>query len=342
MRLLRLKGMLAALCLILPGAAHADQVADFYRNKTITFTVVFAPGGSFDLYSRLAAHHLSNFIPGNPKIIVQNLPGAGGLTGAVKLANQAAQDGTELGMVDRSIAVTQVMRAGALPLDAGKFNWIGSISSYSGVLYVTGRTGVKTPDDLRRLPVVMGSWGVETSSYTFPILLNALAGTKFKVVTGYRGANDVEIAVERNEVDGRLSSWSSLKAAKAGPLADGSLVVVMQTGVRRNPDLPSIPLIPEMATTEQGRRILQFIDSESGIGWAVLAPPGVPLDRVAALRHAFDQMVVDPRFLADTQGRNLDVMPVTGQEVEAIVKRTLSIPRDDIDVMNALIAAASK
>jgi len=342
MRLPRLKGMLAALCLILPGAASADPVADFYRNKTINFTVVFAPGGSFDLYSRIAAHHLSNFIPGNPKIIVQNLPGAGGLTGAVKLANQAAQDGTELGMVDRSIAVTQVMRAGALPLDAGKFNWIGSISSYSGVLYVTGRTGVRVSDDLRRLPVIMGSWGVETSSYTFPVLLNALAGTKFKVVTGYRGSSDVEIAVERNEVDGRMSSWSSLKAVKAGPLADGSLVVVIQTGVRRNPDLPSIPLIPEMAKTEQGRRILEFIDSESGIGWAVLAPPGVPPDRVAALRHAFDQMVVDPRFLADMQGRSLDVMPVSGQEVEAIVKRTLSIPRDDIDVMNALIAAAGK
>jgi tripartite-type tricarboxylate transporter receptor subunit TctC len=186
----------------------------------------------------------------------------------------------------------------------------------------------------------MGSWGVETSSYTFPVLLNALAGTKFKVVTGYRGSTDVEIAVERNEVDGRMSSWSQLKATKAAPLAERALVVVIQTGVRRNPELPAIPLVAEMATTEQGRRILEFIDSESGIGWSVLSPPGVPLDRVAALRQAFDQMVADPRFLADAQARNLEVMPNTGQEVEAIVKRTLSIPRDDIAVMNSLIAAA--
>ena len=130
------------------------------------------------------------------------------------------------------------------------------------MLYVAGRTGVKTPDDLRRIPVVMGSWGVETSSYTFPVLLNALAATKFKVVTGYRGAAETELAVERSEVDGRMSSWSQLKSTKAGPLAEGSLVVVTQTGVRRNPELPKIPLVAEMATTEQGRRILEFIDSE--------------------------------------------------------------------------------
>jgi tripartite-type tricarboxylate transporter receptor subunit TctC len=329
-----------ALGLLAPSGASADAVADFYRTKTITFTVVFAPGGTFDLYSRLVAAHLPKYIPGNPKIIVQNVPGAGGLNGAARLANQSTQDGTELGMVDRSIAVTQVLRGGNLPFDAAKYSWIGSVSSYSGVLYVAGRTGVKSTEDLRRTSVVMGSWGIETSSYMFPVLLNALAGTKFRVVTGYRGAPETELAIERNEVDGRLSSWSQLKSTKAAALADGKLVVVLQTGVRRNPELPTIPLVAEMATTEQGRRILEFIDSESGIGWAVLSTPGVPLDRVAALRQAFDLMVADPAFAAELKAKGLELMPGTGQEVEAIVRRTLSIPRDDIAFMNSLLAAA--
>jgi tripartite-type tricarboxylate transporter receptor subunit TctC len=267
------------------------------------------------------------------------MPGAGGLTGAIHLATQAPQDGTEIGMLDRAIAVNQVLRTTGVPLDASKFQWIGSVSSYGGVLQVAGRTGVRTADDLRRIPLVMGSWGVETSSYTMPVLLNALVGTKFKVVTGYRGAAEVDLAVESGEVDGRISSWPTLKYTKAAALAEGKLVVVMQSGLKRNPDLAQVPLVTELAATEQGRRILEFIDSESGIGWSVTAPSGVPLDRVAALREAFDRMVADPKFLDDAQARHLDVVPSTGQEIQALVKRTLSVPRQDIAAMNELLAA---
>jgi tripartite-type tricarboxylate transporter receptor subunit TctC len=328
-----------ALCFGQPCDAWADAVTEFYRQRTITFVSVFAPGGTYDLYSRLVATHLPNFIPGNPRIIVQYMPGAGGLTGAIHLATQAPQDGTEIGMVDRAIAVNQVQRTVGVLLDANKFQWIGSVSSYGGVLQVAGRTGVKTADDLRRIPLVLGSWGVETSSYTMPVLLNALAGTKFKVVTGYRGAAEVDLAVESGEVDGRISSWSTLKYTKAAQLADGKVAVVMQSGLKRNPDLPQVPLIGELAATEQGRRILEFIDSDSGIGWSVVAPPGVPLDRVAALRQAFDRMVEDPKFLGDAQAKHLDVVPSTGQEIEALVRRTVSIPREDIDAMNKLLSA---
>jgi tripartite-type tricarboxylate transporter receptor subunit TctC len=330
---------LVALCLGQPCLAWAEPIEEFYRQKTITFLTVFAPGGTYDLYGRMVANHLGNFIPGNPKIVVQYLPGAGGLTGALRLAAQAPQDGTEIGIVDRGIAVNQALRTLGAPLDARKYNWIGSVSSYGGVLQAAGRSGVKTFDDLRRIPLVMGSWGVETSSYTFPVLLNALAGTKFKVVTGYRGAAEVDLAIERAEVDGRISSWPTLKYTKAEALAEGKLVVPMQSGLKRNPDLPDVPLVGEVATTEQGRRILEFIDSDSGIGWSVLAPPGVPLDRVTALRQAFDRMVVDPKFLADAQTRHLDIVPSTGQEIEALVRRTLSVPAEDIDVMNNLLAA---
>jgi tripartite-type tricarboxylate transporter receptor subunit TctC len=336
---IQLTPVLFACCFGQPQHSWAEAVTEFYRQRTITFVSVFAPGGTYDIYSRLVATHLQNYIPGKPKIIVQYMPGAGGLTGAIHLAAQAPQDGTEIGMVDRAIAVNQVQRTVGVPLDASKFQWIGSVSSYGGVLQVAGRTGVKTADDLRQIPLVIGSWGVETSSYTMPVLLNALAGTKFKVVTGYRGAAEVDLAVESGEVDGRESSWPTLKYTKAAQLADGKLVVVMQSGLKRNPDLPQVPLIGELAATEQGRRILEFIDSDSGIGWSVVAPPGAPLDRVAALRQAFDQMVADPKFLDEARMKHLDVVPSTGVEIEALVRRTLAVPREDIDAMNKLLAA---
>ena len=254
--------VIAALCFGMPGLAAAQGVAEFYRQKTINFIIVFAPGGTYDFYGRLVATHFPKFIPGNPKMVVQHMPGAGGLNGALRLATQSAQDGTELGIVAREIAVNQVLRSPSVPLDASKFQWIGSVSSYSGVLFVAGRTGVRTAADLRRMPAVAGSWGVETSSYTVPKLLNALADTKFKVVTGYRGAAEVDFAIESGEVDGRISSWSTLQAMKSQALAEGKLVVVAQTGIKRHPDLPNIPLVVELATTAQGRRILEFVDSE--------------------------------------------------------------------------------
>jgi tripartite-type tricarboxylate transporter receptor subunit TctC len=334
----RCAAVMLALCLGSSGRASAQAIADFYRGRTLNFIVVFSPGGTYDLYSRLVATHLPRYIPGNPKIVVQYMPGAGGLNGAVHLATQSPRDGTELGMVDRGIVVSQVLRAASAPLDASKFSWIGSVSSYGGIMQVSGRTGVRTADDLRRLPVVLGSWGFETSSYTLPVLLNALAGTKFKVVTGYRGAADVDLAIEGGEADGRISSWATLKFTKAALLDEGKIVVVMQSGVKRHPDLPQVPLVGELATSEQGRRILEFIDSDSAIGWSVLAPPDVSADRVGALREAFDRMVADPDFVADATKRHLDVVPSTGQDVAAVVRRTLSTPEADIAIMKTVLA----
>jgi tripartite-type tricarboxylate transporter receptor subunit TctC len=334
----RCAAAILALCIGFVGPSSAQTAADFFRGKTINFIVVFAPGGTYDFYSRLVATHLPRFVPGNPKIVVQYMPGAGGLNGAAHLATQSPRDGSELGMVDRGIAVNQVLHAESTPFDAGKFSWMGSVSSYGGIVQVSGRTGARTADDLRRIPVVMGSWGVETSSYTLPVLLDTLAGTKFKVVTGYRGAADVDLAIEGGEVDGRISSWGTLKFTKAAELDQGKIVVVLQSGVKRNPDLPDVPLVSEVATSERGRRILQFIDSDSAIGWSVLAPPGVPADRVAALRQAFDRMVADPEFLADAAARHLEVVPSTGDEVAAVVQRTLSTPADDIAIMSSLLA----
>jgi tripartite-type tricarboxylate transporter receptor subunit TctC len=320
------------------GPSHAQGTDDFYSNKTIRFVVPYAPGGSYDIYARLVTAHLGKHIPGNPTITVHHMPGAGGLIGTLHMYGKAAQDGTELAILPRDIAINQMLRPEKAPYDARNFNWIGTISTYAGVMYVASRTGVKTAEDLRRIPVVIGSWGPTTESFITPTLLNALAGTKLKIVTGYRGGPDVDLAAERGEVDGRMSSWSFLKSQRAHWLKDNFVVTPFQSGIKSHPELKGIPLVTELAETEEGRRILEFQNSDAGIGWSVVAPPNVPAERVAVLRAAFDKTMADPEFLAEAEKRGFEINPATGKELEAVVARTVATPPDAIQKLQQILA----
>jgi tripartite-type tricarboxylate transporter receptor subunit TctC len=313
-----------ALCLGSAEAARAQAPADFFKGKTLRFTVVYEPGGTYDLYSRLVILHLGKHIPGNPSIVIQYMPGAGGMVGTVNLYEKAERDGTQLGMLPRDIAVNQMLHPEAARYDAKRFSWIGRVASYTGVMLVMSRTGVKTADDLRKDGLVAGSWGNTTDSFVTPTLLNALAGAHFKIVTGYRGAADVDLAIERGEADARVASWTALKTTRGEWLKDGRIVVPFQTGLKRHPDLPDLPLMSDLATSDDGRRILEFMNSDSSVGWNVIAPPGVPADRVAALRDAFDVTVRDPDFLADAQKQGLEITPGSGDEVQQVVEHTLA------------------
>ncbi len=308
------------------GQAAAQGKPDFYSQKTIKFVVTYEPGGSYDIYARLVATHMGRHIPGNPAVNVQYMPGAGGLIGTLHLHDNAARDGTEIAILPRDIAINQMLRPDKARYDARRFNWIGTISPYAGVMFVASRTGVKTADDLRRISVVAGSWGPTTESFILPTLLNALAGTKFKVVTGYRGGPDVDLAVERGEADSRTSSWSLLVSQRAHWLKDKFVTIPFQSGIKSHPELKGVPLVSELATSEEGRRILDFQNSDAGIGWSVVAPPNVPAERVAILRAAFDKTMADPEFLADAKKRAFEVNPATGQELEAVVARTIATP----------------
>ena len=318
-------------------SARATEAEDFFRGKLLRFIVVYQPGGTYDLYSRLFAAHVSQHIPGNPPVVIQYMPGAGGMVGTVNLYEQAERNGTVLGMLPRDLAVNQMLHPQAARYDARRFNWIGRIASYTGVMMVMGRSGVKTAEDLRRIKVVAGSWGNATDSFVMPTLLNALAGMKFKIVTGYRGASDVDLAIERGEADARVASWTALKSTRGDWLRDGKIVVPFQTGIARHPDFPQLPLISELATSEEGRRILEFMNSDSSIGWNVVAPPGVPAERVAVLRRAFDATMKDPAFLADAERLHLEIVAGSGNEVETIVDRTLAAPRDAVVRLESII-----
>ena len=330
----------ATLCASL-GLTHAaaEPTADFFNQKTIKFMITYEPGGSYDLYARLAAQFLPRFIPGNPAVINQYMPGAGGLVGIMHLYEKAAQDGTEIAILPRDLAINQRLRPETAKYDARKFNWIGTLSSYAGVMFVAARTGVKTGEDLRRIEVVTGSWGPTTDTFMTPTLLNALAGTKFKIVTGYRGGPDVDLAVERGEVDGRMSSWTLLKSQRAQWLKDKFIVIPFQAGIKSHPELKDVPLIASLALTEDGRRIFEFQNSDSGIGWSVVAPPNVPADRVTILRAAFDKMIVDPEFLAEAQKRGLEITPSSGRELEETVNRTVGTPPEALATLKKLIGS---
>jgi tripartite-type tricarboxylate transporter receptor subunit TctC len=185
--------------------------------------------------------------------------------------------------------------------------------------------------------VTIGSWGMTTDSYVTPALLNALAGTKFKIVTGYRGASDVDLAIERNEVDARVSSWTAVKTMRGAWLSEGKIVVPLQTGLKRHPEIPQLPLVTELATSDDGRRILEFMNSDSSIGWNVVAPPNVPADRVALLRKAFAETMQDPQFLADAARLGLEIIPGRGEDMQEVVARTLATPPEAIKQVKAIL-----
>jgi tripartite-type tricarboxylate transporter receptor subunit TctC len=321
----------------LSNSASAQSASEFFKGKSFRFTVTYEPGGTYDLYSRLFTTHLPKHLPGRPPVVVQYMPGAGGMVGTLNLYEIAPRDGTVLGMLPRDIAVNQMLHPQDARYDATRFNWIGRISSYTGVLFVTSRTGVKTAEDLRRLPVVAGAWGNTTDSYVTPTLLNALAQTKFKVITGYRGAADVDLAVERDEADARVASWTSVKTTHGDWLKDGKIVVPFQTGIKRHPELPQLPLASDLATNDEGRKILDFMNSDSSVGWNVVVPPGVPEDRVAFLRDAFDATMSDPEFLADAQKRGLEIVAGRGDEVQQVVGRTVATPPEALSRLQAII-----
>jgi tripartite-type tricarboxylate transporter receptor subunit TctC len=332
--------LLAIMAGLIPaGGARAQTAEEFFKGKTLRFTVVYEPGGTYDLYSRLVIMHLGRHIPGNPSIVVQYMPGAGGMVGTVNLYEKAPRDGTQLGMLPRDIAINQMLHPQAARYDAKRFSWIGRVASYTGVMLVMSRTGVKTAGDLRNGQVVAGSWGNTTDSFVTPTLLNALAGTRFKIVTGYRGAADVDLAIERGEADARVASWTALKSTRAEWLKDGRIVVPFQTGLKRHADLPDLPLISDLATSDDGRRILQFMNSDASVGWNVIAPPEVPADRVAALRAAFDATVRDADFLAEAQKQGLEIVAGSGDEVQQVVERTLATPSDLVARVAAIVGA---
>jgi tripartite-type tricarboxylate transporter receptor subunit TctC len=327
-------GLLAGL--ILP--AHAQQTAeDFYRGKQIDMVIGYSPGGTYDLYARLVAKYLGNYIPGKPTIVPRNMPGAGSRAAVRWVYSVAPKDGTVISTADQSLAVEQAMGDKTLGFDTTKLIYVGNANVDNNTTVTWYTSGIKTIDDAKKKQVVVGATGGSTSSQ-YPKAMNALLGTKFKIIIGYPGGNDVNLAMERGEVDGRGSNaWGAWKATRPEWLKDKKINILVQIGLTKAPDLPDVPLLMDLAANDQDRALLKLLSASSTIGRPFFTSPGVPAERVKALRDAFDTMVKDPEFLAQAGKEGFDINPLPGAELQKIVEDIVATPKPVADQLLQII-----
>lgn len=317
-----------ALCVSTP--VHADSVAQFYAGKTLHLVIGYAPGGGYDLYARTLARHIGRHIPGRPHIVVQNMPGAGSIKAANFLYTIAPKDGTTFGGFSRGAYLDPLLgRAAGTQYDAPKFGWLGSISSEVGVCAFRAAVGIRSFADMRAKPFVIGSTGAGADADVFPTVLRKMFKLPMKVVAGYGSAAEVVVAIKRGEVDGRCGwSWSSLVSWNRDMLDGKEIDVVLQLAASKLDELADVPLITDIADTAEHRAVLDLIVSRQTMARPYVTPPGIPPERLAALRAAFDVTMSDPAFLADARRQDLEVRPVSGAAADALLRAAYATPPD--------------
>jgi tripartite-type tricarboxylate transporter receptor subunit TctC len=315
----------------LAPAHAADAVADFYKGRTVQVLVGFGPGGGYDLYARTLARYMGHHIPGNPTMVPQNMPGAGGIKAMNYLYNVARKDGATIGTFARGLVIEPLLgHAQGTQFEAAKFTWIGSVSNEVSVCAFWNTSPIKTWQDMQTKPNTIGASAAGADSEIFPTVLKNLFHLPSKVITGYSdGGAAIDLGMERGEIMGRCGwSWSSL-LSQSKPLLDGKKInIVLQLALQKHEDLPNVPLVMDLPTTPQNKAALKLIVSRQSIARPFAAPPGIPADRAQALRAAFDATMKDPQFLAEAKRLNLEVRPVPGTEVEKLIKELYASPPD--------------
>jgi tripartite-type tricarboxylate transporter receptor subunit TctC len=319
-----LLSLLFALSLALPSRAAADE---FYRGRTLQLYIGFGVGGSYDLYGRMIARHMGKHIPGAPEIVAQNMPGAGGLRTANYMAAVAPKDGTALAITSQTVSLDQLFGVSGVAFDARKFNWIGRITTSGSIFFTWHTSGTKTFADALVHVTTMGSSGSGDTADP-PRALDRLAGAKFKLVMGYRGSNDVALAVERGEIDGGYALWSDFKFRKADWIRDKQANLLFLVAGERDPQFPDLPTAKDLVKSDEGKQILGLFQAPSVIGRAIFTTPGVPAARVAVLRQAFAATLTDPAFLAEAKKVGLVVDALDGARLQADVSALLATPPD--------------
>ena len=315
---------------IMPARA-ADAVADFYKGRTVQVLVGFGPGGGYDLYARTLARYLGRHIPGNPTMVPQNMPGAGGIKAMNYLYNVARKDGTVIGTFARGLPIEPLLgHAQGTQFDATKFGWVGSISNEVSVCAFWGTSGIKTWKDFQTKPTTLGASAAGADSEIFPTVLRNLFHLPTRVLTGFsNGGADINLGMERGEVTGRCGwSWSSLLSQSKSLLDGKKINIVLQLALQKHDDLPDVPSVMDLPTTPQNKAALKLIVSRQSIARPFAAPPGLPPERLMALRVAFDATMKDPQFLAEAKRLELEVRPVSGVEVEKLIKEIYATPPD--------------
>jgi tripartite-type tricarboxylate transporter receptor subunit TctC len=319
-----------AACVLPPDALAADE---FFAGKTVTLSTYTGPGGGQDTYLRLFARYFGRHIPGRPNIVVANQPGAGGLLALNHAGKVAAQDGTFLTLVGPGLPVHEAAGRPGLQVSLKTFKWVGNLSQSNPVLLLWHTSTVKTLEDAKMQQAVLGATGAGSISAQMPAVYNALLGTRFKTVFGYEGSAKLNLAMQRGEIDGRgTATWASVKATLPNEIRDGQLNVLLQIGLRKEADLPHVPLLTDLVRGDPDKEaVARFLSLAMAIARPIAAPPGVPDERVIVLRRAFEAMMRDAEFLAEAQKLGAEIDPMTGQEVQDAITQILTTPRDVIE-----------
>jgi len=334
---------LSVLALGVAQTAQAQQVADFFRGKTINLSIGYTSGGGYDLNARVLAKHMGRHIPGNPTVVPQNMPGAGSLRLANFLYSVAAKDGTALGMIGRGMAMEPLIGASQPQYDARRFTWLGSVSDQVSLCATWHTSPVKSWQDMLTTPFTVGGEGSGSDPDMFTTMIRNLFGVKVRLVSGYPGGPEINLAMERGEVDGRCGwSWSSIKITKPEWLAGKKINLLLQMALHKSRDLPEVPLILDLARDERDRQILRLVLARQQMGWPFLAPPDLPADRAQALRQAFDATMRDAEYLAEAKQRALDVNPMTGAEIDQLVGELYRTSPDIIAATKSVIAEGAR
>jgi tripartite-type tricarboxylate transporter receptor subunit TctC len=329
--------MLIASLLVVSWAAaqwSSANAKDFYQGKSLEIVVSTGVGGGSDTLSRLVAPYIGRYLPGNPTVVVRNMPGAGGLAATNYLYNLAAKDGTSIGMPDESIYETQLFRTQGLLADVTKFNWLGRIISNNAVLFARDNAAVKKIEDAYKTELVVSSTGL--SSLMRWTVLERLTGIKFKLIVGHQGSAEATLAMERGEVDALTVPWEVFRVAHADWLRDKKVNILLQTGLDRAADLPDVQRVVDLAENDEQRQILELFSQSERVGRSFVAPPGLPEGRVAELRAAFSATLQDHDFLSDVQSRKLTLDPLTGEELQAVIVKSFDYPPELVEKAKAL------
>jgi len=317
--------------------AVAGSAEPFFKGRVINLYVGAAPGGTYDYYSRLVARFMAKHIPGDPTIVTQSMPGAGSLHAANFLYAVAPRDGTALGMITQNAAVEEVLRSPGVAYKAAEFNWIGRVSGLLEIHFTWKTAAAKTIQDAMEHQVLVAATGPGSPSEGYPKLLNVLAGTKFRVISGYPGSIQGMLAMERGEVDGALTSWHTLNRTRSDWLKNRDINLVVQYAMERHPDLPDVPTMLDVAGTPEARQVFTFYLGNALIGRSIMAPPGIPADRVMALRRAFDAMLGDPDFRAEIEKSQAEFDPAPGERVQKFIRDTASVSPEIADRARAIL-----
>jgi tripartite-type tricarboxylate transporter receptor subunit TctC len=316
--------------------ARGESAEDFFKGKQLSLIVGYNPGGSYDVYSRLAAQFLPKYLPGNPVIAVKHMPGVGSVKAANFLFTQAPKDGLTIGMIGQQLALTQALRDPAVSYDVRKFGWLGRFTPIVEVSITWHTSPTKNINDAMKRETVLAATSAGATAEQMPSLMNALAGTKFKMIKGYPGTTGTLLAMERGETEGGHATLANLLFGKAAWLKEKKINVLVQYAQGRHPLFQNVPAMVEFGKTDADKQVLSLFGSTAEVGRALMTPPGVPPDRLAVLRRAMTTMLADPAFKAEMEKRKMEFGPMSGDDLQKVIGKTLDVPAAVIERSIAL------